>query len=172
MRKTLSDIVLGGQSGFAIEGLVDVIVRNPDGSIDQHERKKNLITDTTRIMFSYPSSSLLSTNNIFIHQNSLPIFKAVTSMRSVISGTYAQAPSSSVLDGPNRLWTFTTTFAAPPSNRTFQTIGLCKSINNSGFTNLKLGPAGIMAATVLGTPINQSTIQTAEIVYRIALTRT
>lgn len=171
MRQSLSEVVFSDAKPVSMSGTVDVIIRNIDGSIHQHERKKNIICDSTRLLMSRTDTSITSAINVFIHQNSSQIIKQITSLRSVISGTFAQVPSIS-LDGPNRLWTFTTTFAAPPSNRTFQTIGLTRSLSTSGFTNLKEGVSGIMAMTVLGSPISQTTLQTAEIVYRIALTRT
>lgn len=171
-RKSLSELLSGESSIPKVTGIVDAVLRNEDGSIADHRHQKNMITDFFRIFFVYYTNAgaSIAPNYVFLNHNSEPMHPKRTAMRNVLPGTFAMNLSPS-FDGPNRIWTYSTVFVAPPSTRIFQTIGLSKSISTGTQNNVKAGPQGIFAATVLSSPITQTTSQTLEVNYRLAFQR-
>jgi hypothetical protein len=153
-----------------VRGIVDVVLRNPDGSIADHVHKENMVTDLYRMEFVF-RDYIMDTQYLFIHENNRPMHIKRTAMRTVMPGTFDMSVTASK-DGPNRLWTYSTVFAAPPSNRTFQTVGLSEYHETGAYTNVHPGPKAILAATVLGAPLTQLTTQTLEVTYRLAFQRT
>lgn len=170
MRKSLNQLLRGQSGPPRIKGIVDVVLRNEDGSIAQHAHQENMITDLFRMEFTI-NDLLLDTQYVFIHENNEVMHHKRTAMRTVLPGTFVMSTTASK-DGPNRLWTFSVVFAVPPVNRTFQTVGLCETTDPNGYTNVFPGPQNITAATVLGSPITQLTTQTLEVTYRLAFQRT
>jgi len=170
MRKSLSQLLVGQPSLPIIHGIVDIVLRNDDGSIAEHVHKRNMITDAFRPQFVY-NNRTLNTKYVFINENSEPMHPKRTAMRTVLPGTFVMSTTAS-MNGANRLWTYSVVFAVPPSNRTFQTVGLTETVDTGGYTGVRAGPSNIIAATVLGAPITQLTTQTLEVAYRLAFQRT
>jgi hypothetical protein len=171
IRKSLSELLRDENHMPGIVGIVDAVLRNEDGSIADHRHQKNMITDFFRIFFVYfNSGGQISQNYVFLNQNTEAMHPKRTAMRNLLPGTFANSVSP-IIDGDNRIWTYSTVFTAPPSTRIFQTIGLAKSTNTDTQNNVKAGPQGIFAATVLSSQVTQTTSQTLEINYRLAFQR-
>ncbi len=172
-RQSLSDLLRESNENLPrIEGLVDVVLRNADGSIAEAVHKRNMVTELFRMLFASNDHPIGAGNvNVFIHENAAAMHAKRTVMRTTMSNTWAQIVTPT-RDGPNRLWTFQTVFAAPGTARVFQTVGISRNRSTTVIFNGKTGPTNIMAATVLGSPISQSTSQTLEVTYRLAFLRT
>lgn len=176
-RKTLSQIF--GPAPFAppsVIGIVDVVVRNADGDVALDAdgkpmiyHKRNMTTDHLRYSMAINNLDMTATR-IFINENSQPMHPKRTAMRTYLPGIWKMDVSASK-DGPNRLWSYSTVFAAPPNNRIFQTVGLARNAETGPFTNFFGGPQNIQAATVLSAPVTQLTTQTLEVTYRLAFQR-
>ncbi len=170
MRKSLAEMI--GSGGFQlphVEGIVDVVLKNEDGSIADHVHQKNMVLEFYRMLF-YGTDIDLSTMYLFIGSNSEPMHPKRNSFRNLIPSPFSVnlAPT---FDGPNRLWTYFNTFSAPAANRTFRTVGLGKNSTGATNSNANRGIVQVCAATVLGTPITQTTSQTLEVTYRLAFQR-
>lgn len=169
-KKSLSELLSGQPAPPQVEGIIDAVLKDADGNILQHVHQHNLITDYFRLLFAPTNNFAHHINAVFIHENSEPMHRKRTMMRTVLPGTFAQS-STPTLDGPSRIWTYQSVFAAPVTQRTIRTIGLCRDADASGFTGLKLGVFGIIAATRLSSPIIQTTSSTLEVSYRLAFQR-
>lgn len=168
-RQSLSELLSGVEGLPGVTGIVDAILKNENGDIVQHEHKHNMITDAFRTWLGGNDNSFTSAY-IFIHENTEAMHQKRSAMRTVLPGTWAQNVSQS-FDGPNRIWTFATVFDAPPTTRTFKTVGLTRGRNTSGYTGVFEGPNSIIAATVLSATITQEMSQTLEVNYRLAFQR-
>lgn len=171
MRKSLAELLKGQPSPPKIDGIVDVFLRDADGNILQHEHKHNLITEYHRLLFLPNGNFAHHTLYVFINETNEPAHFKRTMLRTTLPGTWAQNVTPS-LDGTNRIWTYQTVFSAPPAQRTIRSVGLARRISTPGYTNVKSGPAAINAMTILSSPIVQSTTETLEVSYRLALQRT
>lgn len=169
-RKTLAELTAGQPGLPVLEGMIDAVLRAEDGSIIQHVHQHNLITEFFRLLYAPNGDFQHHIQSVFIHENSEPMHRKRTAMRTTMPGEFAQQ-TTPTLDGPSRIWTYQTVFAAPATQRTIRTIGLCRAASGSGFTGLRVGVAGITAATLLSSPIVQTTSSTLEVSYRIAIQR-
>lgn len=169
-RKTLTELFTGQPGPPSIRGMVDAVLKDADGTIVQHLHQPNLITEYMRLLFVPNTDFNHHLMYLFINENTEPAHPARTSLRTTLPGTWAQNVTPS-LNGPARIWTYQTVFAAPPAQRTIGTIGLTRGIASGGFTNVKGGPSSVCAMTVLSTPIVQTTAQTLEVSYRLAFQR-
>jgi hypothetical protein len=170
-RKPLAEL-LTGQPGLPdVEGTIDAVLRDADGNILQHVHQHNMITEYFRLLFVPNGDWNHSPLIVFINETTEAMHPKRNSMRTTMPGVSLMAVSPSI-DGVNRIWTYQTVFAVPPVQRTIRMIGLTRYASQDGFTNLKSGPGGICAATLLSTPIVQPTSATLEVSYRLAIQRT
>jgi len=172
MRKSLRELLIGQPGPPKIDGIVDVFLRDAKtGEILEHQHKRNLITEYHRILLGPNSDYTPTAMYVFINENSEAMHPKRTSMRTTLPGVWAMT-NTPTIDGPNRIWTYQVVFAAPPSQRVIRTIGLARGIHTiNGYTNLKNGIQAINAATVLSSPITQTTSATLEVSYRLAIQR-
>jgi hypothetical protein len=169
-RKPLAEL-LRGQPGLPIvEGTVDAVLRDADGNILQHVHQHNMITEYHRLLFldSQVTHHLLY---VFLNETTEAMHPKRNAMRTTLPGVSHQNVTPT-LDGPNRIWTYQSVFGFPPAQRTIRMIGLSRYVNTVGYTNVKVGPLGICAATLLSTPIVQLTSAILEVSYRLAIQRT
>lgn len=170
-RKPLAEM-LKGQSGLpTVEGTIDAVLRDADGNILQHVHQHNMITEYYRLLFVPNGDWNHSTMYVFLNETTEAMHPKRSAMRTTLPGTWAINTGAS-FDGANRIWTYQTVFAVPPAQRTIRMIGLSRYINTAGYTNVKAGPMGICAATLLSTPIVQLVSATLEVSYRLAIQRT
>lgn len=159
-------------SDLSVTGLVDMVIRNGDGTIAAHEHVHNMHTDIFRQQFVLSNTGYFNNYEvgIFINENTQPMTYRRSFFNTSLPGTTGQAVVWS-FDGVNRLWTTSTVFSNPPSNRTFRTIGIYR-----GGLPAHGGVTGsnhvVFAATVLSQAYTQLTTQTLEVVYRLAFSRT
>ena len=154
-RQSLSELLRDVEGLPGVIGIVDAVLRNADGSIAQHEHKHNLVTEQFRSYLASPNDgNLIDTNYVFINENTEPMHRKISAMRSALPGTFVQSITAAK-DGPNRIWTYATVFA----------------VNTGGYTNAFPGVHAIIAATVLSTAITQTPAQTLEVNYRLAFQR-
>ena len=169
-RQTLAQM-LRGQSGPPVfEGTVEAVLRDADGGVVQRVCQKNLVTEYFRALLTKVDIEI-NGQYVFINETTEQMHVKRNAMRTTLPGVWQMAVTPT-LDGPNRIWTYQTTFAAPPAERTIRVIGLTRQVETTGFTNVKVGPLAICAATSLSTPIVQPTSSTLEVSYRLAIQRT
>ena len=164
-----------GHRQLAVRGMVDVVVRNDDGSIAGHHRSRNMVLDTFRVLLASMNSSLwgfdFNTNQImFIHENNQPIFKHGSTIRSVLAGTRS-ASVTWTIDGPNRLWSTGIVIASGQPTRTFQSVGIAYNQSLSGAGGITGGYLTVLAMTLLSAPVTQLNTQSLELTYRFSFSR-
>ena len=169
-RKPLAEL-LTGQPGLPnVEGTIDAVLRDADGNILQHVHQHNMITEYYRLLFA--ANDLAHANMcVFLHETTEAMHHKRSSMRTTMPGVSLIGVVPAI-DGPNRIWTYQVVFDRPPVQRTIRMVGLTRNASQDGFTNLKSGPSGICAATLLSTPIVQLVSATLEVSYRLAIQRT
>lgn len=153
-----------------VDGIVDMIVREQDtGRVVQHLHQKNMVTEAFR-QYWFTLSSMAGGNvGIWLSELSDTWNAFRTLERFYLLGTVFQ--TTSLTTTPSTLtWLYQTTFSAPSGTRTINSIGLGRS-TTAPTGNAKV-VSGIMAATILGTPIVQTNTQTLEVNYRLLLSRT
>lgn len=156
-----------------MQGHVDLIVRNPDGSIDQAVSKTNLATslwDGVQVLSPWSVSNQRSLFNLFILPNDngeMTPYK--TAARHLYQNNYEVAVDASV-NTATSTWTWTAVFSAPSQDRTFRYVGL-KARNTIGTDNTGRSVTYIYAMTKMTADITQSTVQTLEVVYRVSFSR-
>lgn len=170
-RQTLSQLLKGQLTLPDIKGTVDAVLRDADGSILQHVHQHNMITEYLRSLFLPNGNITHHQQYVFINETTEAMHVKRNAMRTTLPGTWAMASTPS-LDGAGRIWTYQVVFAVPPAQRTIRMIGLTRNISTNGYTNVKCGPTGIVAATLLSTPIVQPPSATLEVSYRLAIQRT
>lgn len=170
-RKSLSELFRGQPALPSVEGIVDAILRDADGNILQHVHQHNMVTEYFRLLYTPNDGTTHHGQYVFINETSEAMHVKRNSMRTTLPGTWSAAVTPT-LDGPNRIWTYQTVFGVPPSQRTIRMIGLARNVDTTAYyTNVKGGPFSISAATLLTTPIVQTTAATLEISYRLAFQR-
>lgn len=159
-------------SDLSVNGLVDMVIRNDDGTIAAHEHIHNMHTDIFRQQFVLSNSGFFgsSDTHIFINENTEPMSYRKSFWVTALPGVVAQTVPWSI-DGVSRLWTASTVFGNPPSNRTFRTIGIGRG-GEGPYGAITRAQHVTFAATVLSQSYTQLTTQTLEIVYRLAFSRT
>lgn len=153
-----------------IEGHVSWILRNADGSIAEQGEGKNLFTRSGRrsiVTASYLGDQDLPRSVVILDdehpagiKEGLRCFKIDT-----LTPTPVQVITTTVA-GYTR--TYTGSFAAPSATRTIRKIGLASGGPYSGHAE-EGGMRGVSAYLTLTTPVTQTTAQTFEFTYRLAL---
>jgi hypothetical protein len=146
--------------GLSLKGSVDLVCREVDGSIAWQHHQDNLITDHGRRRWM--ENSFGGTNIVLSSSQETPDFRrnllaGPADGVSIASGsaTYSANTTTSV-----KTWTFT--FPTPSAPRIIGTIGL-------GSINARVGLSALYCYLLLTPPKTQSTTQTLEAVYKVAL---
>lgn len=164
-----------GKGSFSVKvsGHVDLIVRNPDGSVDQAASKSNLTTSLWSDNWHYADSlsGLIPTvmNVIILPDDDGEMNPYKTVGRHMYSSNYEVNATASI-NTTTDTWTWTVVFNQPSVNRTISYIGLRTRTESQVATNSRLA-GGIFAMTKMTSPITQTTVQTLEVVYRVSFTR-
>jgi len=155
---------------------IEIYLRDvASGTLQGHVKAKNMATRVFNnlLCFAIHYGTDFQVNGGFIVvSNDLTAMHALkTVIRSTYPGTMA-ATASLAINNVAKTWTFSGTFAAPASNRTFQFVGITSQHGTEyvpSTNNRNIGP--LLCGTRLTSPLIQTTTQTLEIVYRIAFTR-
>lgn len=155
---------------FRREGVVEVLLRNDDGSVDEVVKQKNAETRWLQILYVYPGRDERNHEVFIANDDGWPMHP----WKSVLPSNYSTDSDQvafRTLDSTNLVWTFQTTFSAPAADRTFRYVGLKYKDADSGLSGTARLNPNVIAATRLTSSLTQTTTQTLEITYRISWQR-
>lgn len=153
-----------------VEGHVDLVVRNSDGSVDQAISKPNLAMDSMWNDIYALSWIDTRTQRMFILPDdncSMNIYR--TCGRHVYSNNYEVSVAAS-FSSTTLTMTWTAVFSQPSGNRTFRYIGM-RWNSAAGTQDNGRSSSYIMAMSKLTSNVSQTTSQTLEAVYRVSFSR-
>lgn len=168
-----------GKGSFSVKvnGHVDLIVRNLDGSVDQAASKSNLTTSLWNDNWHFnDGASVGSLAPTGLHVFILPddggeMNPYKTAGRHLYPDNYEVFADASI-NTATKTWTWTAVFNQPSVNRSFRYIGLRTRYYAQPTNGNARTPAGIYAMTRMTSDITQTSVQTLEVVYRVSFTRT
>lgn len=153
-----------------VNGHVDAIVRNEDGSVDQAISKSNLATDLWNERFMWPSVDLRNMYVFILPDDNGNPEPFRTAARHVYSNAYDAYVTASV-NTSTSTWTWTAVLGTPSVNRVFRYIGLRTGDQGQHGDASMRAASYIYNLTKMTSDISQTTSQTLEVVYRVSFTR-
>jgi hypothetical protein len=166
-----------GQSQMALrlDGHVDLIVRNDDGTVDQAASKSNLTTELWLDNWHYYGVDLRYMYLFILPDDGGEMHPLKTAGRHLYPDNYEVSlgpdQSNISINNATRTWTFTAVFGQPSSNRSFRYLGLRARNNPAGIDGNAKNENFIFAMTRMTSDVTQTTTQTLEVVYRVSFTR-
>lgn len=160
-----------GRRPFAVkvDGHVDLVVRNADGTVDQAVSKPNLATSLWNDRWSYGGVNLRNMYLCILPDDNGDMDPYKTAGRHLYPNNYEVAVTASV-NSSTSTWTYTGVLGTPSADRTFRYVGLRH--NAAAVTDSTARAASfIYAMTRMTTNISQTTSQTLEVVYRVSFSR-
>lgn len=151
-----------------VDGHVDLVVKNEDGSVDQAVSKSNLTTQLWPLSWQRYNGPNLRSLTMFIapdDNGQMETYK--TMIRHLYPENYAVSVTAT-LNATTETWTYTGVFGLPSLNRVFRYVGLCSNVPTEGTAR---AAGGIFAMTRMTSDISQTTTQTLEVVYRVSFSR-
>lgn len=152
------------------QGEVEITVRNPDGSVATHAKKKNLATRELHEHCTYHDDGMDNWRIVISNDQYDYNFHKSVMLSSLSGGSYASASKSN--NSTTETWEFRAAWTTPPpSDRIFYWVGVV----GKGDMCRQNGQLDMLAVVICGTKLSsgilQTNVQTLEIVYRLSWIR-
>lgn len=173
MRKSLRESALEQNKGRITTntGIVDIVLRNEDGSIDKHIHQRNLVLNVTTMLRAYMNYANFTPAYLFVLEKDRPLKRYEGLSRNLSKYGTGIVTATVTPDINNRIVTMSAVIPVPSAPRPISIIGCSKGSIETLAGNVRITPVNWMAATRLSAAIIQGTSQTVEVSYRIAFQR-
>ena len=135
----------------------------PKGRIRQQTAKHNLVTRDFFPMFWFNNTGLANNIVIFISNDDTGVDEMKTVIETTMNGTTNSGYLTAAKNTTSEYYTYTYVFTAPGSSRTIRQVGTGR-YGYATTSNWKYQIVGTV--TELSSPIEQTTIDTFEVVYK------